>query len=188
VTDLDVSVRRARSGNAMARGRAGILAGARTMLVSGGIHSLTMSGVADRGHVAKATVYNHFRTKDDVLAAVAVEEVDAAAERAWSWLSDDPARALVEAATALATSPVVRAVVTFDPWVAASVYPDVDGPGGEVRAHAASLVAQALPVAGRQTSAVNVDLVLRWLASVAVSPPADALLAEQAAHVVASLR
>ena len=180
--------RRSRAGNAMARARVGILEGARAALVDGGIKAVTMSGVADRGGVAKATVYNHFRTTQDVLAAVAMAEIDDAAEAAWPWLTRDLAQALVTAVQTLASSSVVRAVIEHDPAVAATVFPVQTGPGGPCRDHAAALVADALATAERIASAVNVDLVLRWIAAVAVSPPDDDLLRAQAQLVVATLR
>jgi AcrR family transcriptional regulator len=183
-----VVANRSRAGNAMAKARAGILAGARASLVDGGIKAVTMSGVADRGGVAKATVYNHFRTKQDVLAAVALAEIDEAAETAWPWLTRDLATALVTAAQTLAASPVVRAVIDRDPGVAASVFPAAEGPGGPCRDHAAALVADALETADHAASAVNVDLTLRWLAAVAVSPPHAALLQAQAQLLVGTLR
>jgi AcrR family transcriptional regulator len=43
---------------------------------------LTMSAVANRSGVAKATLYNHFRTKDDVLRALVVREVELVADDA----------------------------------------------------------------------------------------------------------
>jgi AcrR family transcriptional regulator len=172
----------------MAKARAGILLGARMSLIDGGIKGLTMSGVADRGGVAKATVYNHFRTKADVLAAVAMSELDEAAEAAWPWLTRDLATALVTAADALGTSPVVRAVVASDPAIVASFFPEAEGPGGECRTHAAALVVDALGTADCSPSAANVDLTLRWLAAVAVSPPHPQLRQEQAEQLVGWLR
>ena len=186
MSSVSIVAPRSRSGNAMAKARAGILTGARRSLIDGGIKGLTMSGVADRGGVAKATVYNHFRTKQDVLAAVAMAEIDDAAEAAWPWLTRDLTTALVTAAEALATSAVVRAVVDRDPGVAASVFPAAEGPGGPCRNHAAALVADALATADRVASAVTVDLVLRWLAAVAVSPP-DPLIRQAQAELLVGL-
>lgn len=54
----------------MPRARAGILAAAADLVAEGGPRALTMSSVARRGAVAKATVYNHFRDRDELLAAL----------------------------------------------------------------------------------------------------------------------
>lgn len=188
MSTVSVVAPRSRTNNAMAKARAGILLGARRSLINGGIKGLTMSGVADRGGVAKATVYNHFRTKADVLAAVAMAELDDAAEAAWPWLTRDLATAFVTAADSLATSPVVRSVVASDPGVVASFFPAAEGPGGECRNHAAALVVDALATADCTPSAANVDLTLRWLAAVAVSPPDPLIRQEQAEQLVAWLR
>ena len=69
---------RSRAGNAMGRARAGVLDGALRSVVKQGTRATTMSGIATLGGVAKATVYNHFRTKDEVWAALVADEVDRA--------------------------------------------------------------------------------------------------------------
>jgi len=78
----------------------------------------------------------------------------------------------------------VRAVIEHDPAVAASVFPAAEGPGGPCRNHAAALVADALATADRVASAVNVDLTLRWLAAVTVSPPDPQIRQAQAELLV----
>ncbi|MDT4917587.1 MAG: TetR/AcrR family transcriptional regulator, partial [Pseudonocardiales bacterium] len=56
-----------RAGNAMSRTRAALLSGAaRAVSVTGS--RITMAQVATAAGVAKATLYNHFRTRDAVLA------------------------------------------------------------------------------------------------------------------------
>ena len=59
----------------MGRARAGALAGALRSVVDHGTSGSTMSGIAQSGRVAKATLYNHFRTKDEVWAALVADEV-----------------------------------------------------------------------------------------------------------------
>lgn len=54
----------------MQRARAGILSAAADLVAEGGPRSVTMSSVARRGAVAKATVYNHYRDRDELLAAL----------------------------------------------------------------------------------------------------------------------
>ena len=71
---------RARSGNAMARTRAALLEAAGECLSRYGIRKTTMVDVAARSKVAKATLYNHFRTKDDVWAALIEHEIAALAD------------------------------------------------------------------------------------------------------------
>jgi AcrR family transcriptional regulator len=54
----------------MQRARAGILTAAAELVAEGGPRAVTMSSVARRGAVAKATVYNHYRDRDELLAAL----------------------------------------------------------------------------------------------------------------------
>ena len=59
----------------MSRSRAALLDGARRAVEVSGT-KITMSQVATAAGVAKATLYNHFRTRDAVLAALLDHEVD----------------------------------------------------------------------------------------------------------------
>ena len=52
----------------MGRTRTAALDGARRVLAEHGLRKATMGDVAVRGGLAKATLYNHFRTKDDLVA------------------------------------------------------------------------------------------------------------------------
>ena len=60
---------RTRAGNAMNRTRAALLDGARRAVEMSGT-KITMAQVAASAGVAKATLYNHFRTRDAVLSAL----------------------------------------------------------------------------------------------------------------------
>jgi AcrR family transcriptional regulator len=66
----------------MSRTRAGLLDGAVSVIERQGLARVTMSAVATRSGVSKATLYNHFRTKDDVLAALVLREVELLADDA----------------------------------------------------------------------------------------------------------
>ena len=54
----------------MLRTRTAILSAAAACVQRDGVRKLTMGDVATMGGVAKATLYNHFRTKGDLLAAL----------------------------------------------------------------------------------------------------------------------
>ena len=70
-----------RSGNGMNRTRAGLLSGAARAFAEHGLRRSTMQSIAASAGVAKATLYNHFQTKDEVAAALlAVELADLLAE------------------------------------------------------------------------------------------------------------
>jgi AcrR family transcriptional regulator len=144
-----------RAGNAMSRTRAALLAGAgRAVEVSG--TKITMAQVAAAGGVAKATLYNHFRTREAVLDALVINQVDALID---AQAGKPLAEALADAATAIATSPVRRGLARVEPAVLAAVGRVDLVTAGWRRAREA--VDAALAAAGRE----GTDTVLRWLAS-----------------------
>jgi AcrR family transcriptional regulator len=69
-----------RSGNAMARTRSNLLDAAAHCVERYGVRRTTMGDIALKAVVAKATLYNHFRTKDDVLTALATSRATALAQ------------------------------------------------------------------------------------------------------------
>src|SRR4051794_11913933 len=102
---------RTRAGNAMTRTRAALLAGAaRAVEVSG--TKITMAQVAAAGGVAKATLYNHFRTRDAVLAALVIAQVDALVDAQQGKPLD---AALGDAAVAISAHPVRRGLARVEP-------------------------------------------------------------------------
>jgi AcrR family transcriptional regulator len=144
-----------RAGNAMSRTRAALLAGAgRAVEVSG--TKITMAQVAAAGGVAKATLYNHFRTREAVLDALVIHQVDALID---AQAGKPLAEALADAATAIATSPVRRGLARVEPAVLATVGRVDLVTAGWRRAREA--VDAVLAAAGRE----GTDTVLRWLAS-----------------------
>jgi AcrR family transcriptional regulator len=144
-----------RAGNAMNRTRAALLSGAaRAVEVSG--TKITMAQVAAAAGVAKATLYNHFRTREAVLDALVEQQVEALVE---AQAGKPLGVALVDGATAIATSPIRRGLASVEPAVLAAIGRiDTAAPGWQ-RARAA--VEAALSAEGRD----GVDIVLRWLAS-----------------------
>jgi AcrR family transcriptional regulator len=168
---------RSRAGNAMNRTRAALLDGARrAVLVSG--TKITMAQVAAAAGVAKATLYNHFRTREAVLAALVVDEVSALAIRAAELPLD---RALAETAHALATHPALRALARTEPaTVAALGRIDLRAEGWRRGREA---VAAALAVEGL----AGTELVLRWLASYLLSPASPTTIAGELAILLTAL-
>jgi AcrR family transcriptional regulator len=53
-----------------------ILAATRELLVEGGVHALTVEGVAARAGVAKTTIYRRWRSKDELALAVLIDMVE----------------------------------------------------------------------------------------------------------------
>ncbi|MCW2595705.1 MAG: transcriptional regulator, TetR family, partial [Jatrophihabitans sp.] len=151
---------RTRAGNAMSRTRVALLSGAaRAVEVSG--TKITMAQVAAAAGVAKATLYNHFRTREAVLAALVVDQAVALVdEHAGKALET----ALLDAAAAISRHPVARGLARVEPATLAALGRIDTGADGWQRARAA--VAQALADASRG----GTDTVLRWLASFLLSP------------------
>lgn len=150
---------RTRSGNAMLRTRAAILEATAGCIERYGVRKTTMSDVSSRAGVAKATLYNHFRTKDDLLAALVLARIDALATAAAAQPS--LASALGRVAAELAGSAPLRRVAANEPAVLAALVTPTDGRGW---AAARAAVASVLTGAGAAADPPAVDLVLRWLA------------------------
>lgn len=166
-----------RAGNAMNRTRAALLAGAaRAVTVSGS--KITMAQVAAAAGVAKATLYNHFRTRDAVLAALVVHQVDEIID---AQAGKPLGTALVDAATAIARHPVRRGLAHVEPAVLAAVGRiDDAAPGWQ---HARAAVGAALAAESRE----GVDTVLRWLASFLLTEASRESIARDVAVLMTGL-
>src|SRR3954451_12522033 len=66
----------------MLRTRTAILAAAADCVARGGVRRTTMSEVSSSGGIAKATLYNHFRTKSDLLEGLLLARIDELGDRA----------------------------------------------------------------------------------------------------------
>jgi AcrR family transcriptional regulator len=151
---------RSRAGNAMNRARAALLDGAREAVAANGTR-ITMSQVATSAGVAKATLYNHFRTREAVLSALVTDEVTA--------LADDCAglplaEALATAASRISTHPLLARLAAGE--AATLVALARLDPAAEGWQLARAAVAGHLERAGRD----GLPQVLRLLGSYLVSP------------------
>jgi len=147
-----------RSGNAMGRTRLGLLTGAARAFAEHGLRRSTMQSVAAAAGVAKATLYNHFRTKDDVAAALLGLELDRLTtlaaglplEQALAALSDE-----------LGAHPVLRRMAETEPEALARLLA-VDA---DRWADLTARLAAALRVDGEAA-----EIVARWLLGVVLQP------------------
>lgn len=166
-----------RAGNAMSRTRAALLAGAaRAVTVSG--TKITMAQVAAAAGVAKATLYNHFRTREAVLAALVLHQVD---EIVGAQAGKPLGTALVDAATALSEHPVRRGLGHVEPAVLVALGRIDDAAAGWQHARAAVGAALAAEARG------GVDTVLRWLASYLLTEASAESIARDVAVLLAGL-
>ena len=166
-----------RAGNAMNRTRAALLSGAARAVETSGT-KITMAQVANAAGVAKATLYNHFRTREAVLSALLLHQVTA--------LVDDQAgkpleTALVDAASAIARHPVRRGLARVEPATLAAL--GCIDLSAEAWQYARAGVAAALAAAQRG----GTDTVLRWLASYLLSPGGTASIAADVAVLLTGL-
>ncbi len=159
-----------RAGNAMGRTRGALLTGAfRTVLANG--TKITMSQVALHSGVAKATLYNHFRTRDAVLAALLAHEVDQLIERVSSMPLE---RALVQAASDIANHPLLRMLGQSEPGTVAALA-RVDA-----RIETWGRVQQAIAATLTREGLGGASVVMRWLASYLVTPASPESILEDA--------
>jgi AcrR family transcriptional regulator len=164
-----------RAGNAMNRTRAGLIAGAAGAFAEHGLRRSTMQSIAAAAGVAKATLYNHFRTKDEVAAALLAAELDrltvvAAAlptEQALATLSDE-----------LGTHPVLRRLAETEPERLTAML----GVGPELWAELTGRLAASLRIDGD-----GAELVARWLLGVVLQPGRSTTRHRHAARLAAVL-
>ena len=166
-----------RAGNAMSRTRAALLDGARRAVEVSGT-KITMAQVAAAAGVAKATLYNHFRTREAVLDALLLDEVARVVERSAALPLAD---ALATAANSLSDSPLLRTLSRIEPAIVAALGRiDRTAPGWQ---QARGAVETALAAEGQ----AGVEFVLRWLASFLITPARPSSIRDDVAMLVAAL-
>jgi AcrR family transcriptional regulator len=180
---------RTRSGNAMARTRAAVLRAAAECVERYGVRRTTMVDVASKSGVAKATLYNHFRTKDDVLAALVEAQVAALLAECAAVVGRTPgpgrlAAALSHAALSLSTSRPLRRVAADEPALLAALAAADDGRAWQA---ARGGVAELLHRCGAADDPAAVDVVLRWVTGHLSWPSSPDAAAGEAAVLAAGL-
>jgi AcrR family transcriptional regulator len=149
----------------MARTRSELLRAAVRIIAVHGTRRASMTDIAAAAGVAKGTLYNHFRTKDDVWSALVDSEFDALVEECRRL---PLAAALQHAAERIGSHPALRRISVDEPAVLAELLVPSRHPRAWSAAH--GVVADALARAGKDP--VATDLVLRWLASHLCGPAA----------------
>jgi len=149
----------------MARTRAVVLQAAARVVAERGTRRASMSDVAAAAGVAKGTLYNHFRTKDDVWAALLESELDALVAECRGLPLEF---ALSHAAQRISAHPALRRIAADEPTVLTVLA--APNPDSRCWRVATAAVADALTAAGRDPA--GTDLVLRWLASHLLAPDA----------------
>jgi AcrR family transcriptional regulator len=168
----------------MGRTRVAALEGARRVLAEHGLRKATMGDVAVRGGLAKATLYNHFRTKDDLVAGLVADDVAELGADCCDLATTDLAVALTRAADAVASHPVLVGLRTVEPTALLAAAAPGAAAGWDVVREQVGLV---LDAADRATSPEHVDLVCRWLATHVVAPGTRGSRAAEARVLAAAL-
>jgi AcrR family transcriptional regulator len=165
-----------RSTGPMSRTRRGLLTGARSAFAERGLRRTTMQHVAAAAGVAKATLYNHFRTKDDVAAALLAFELD----RLVALAAELPLTVAVPAlAEEVGAHPVLRRLAETEPETLARML--------TVDADRWADIAVALG-ASLGLTRVAAEVVGRWLLGLVLQPGTKAERAQQAAQVTRMLQ
>jgi AcrR family transcriptional regulator len=164
-----------RSGNGMNRTRSGLLSGAARAFAEHGLRRSTMQSIAAAAGVAKATLYNHFRTKDEVAAALLAVELDRLSDLAASLPRD---QALATLSDELGAHPVLRRLAETEPETLTSLL----GVGTERWAELTARLGAALRVDGD-----GAELAGRWLLGVVLQPGRSTTRHRLAARLAAVL-
>jgi AcrR family transcriptional regulator len=152
----------------MGRTRSALLGATAECVARYGIRKTTMVDVASKSGVAKATLYNHFRTKDDVLAAVVEQQVaDLIGACVTTASSAGLVDALVHTAKVLAEHPALRKAAEDEQALLAPLMTPTGGRGWQL---ARDGVAAVLTAGGAPSTAADVDTVLRWSVSQVLWP------------------
>jgi AcrR family transcriptional regulator len=164
-----------RPGVAMSRTRRGLLTGARSAFAERGLKKTTMQHVAAAAGGAKATRYNHFRTKDDVAQALVAFELDRLAALA----AELPLTVAVPAlAEEVGAHPVLRRLAETEPETLVQMMGLDSERWGDVVLTLASALRISRPEA---------ELVCRWLLGLVLQPGTAPERAAQAAVVTGQL-
>jgi AcrR family transcriptional regulator len=165
----------------MGRTHEAALRGALAAVAKYGSRKATMGDIASLAGIAKATLYNHFRTREDVYAAVAESEVNAIAIAARAKVAEGFDVAVAEAARLLADHAALRRIAADDPVTLVAIATLGDGPASTAaRAH----VGVALTQAGYAASPAAIDVVLRYLVSQVLTPSSPAERTDAAALIM----
>ena len=164
-----------RAGNAMNRTRQGLLEGAARAFADAGVRGSTMLSIARAAGVAKATLYNHFRTKDEVARALLAAELRRLTD---TGRGRPLADALLVIGSEVAGHPVLRRLAADEPAVLVRL---LAAPVEEWRS-VIEAVATALELASDDAAFVG-----RWLVGLALQPGSAAARRREAVRLAAAL-
>ncbi|MBM3704087.1 MAG: helix-turn-helix transcriptional regulator [Actinobacteria bacterium] len=159
------------------RTRTALLDGARLVLSEVGVREANMITIADRSRVARATLYNHFRDKEEILHALLDSEIARMSELAKS--ASNRSEVLFLLSRDIFDNGVLRKVAELEPHlIARMVTISESEKWGQVRE-----TLQSVLYCSRESG----ELVLRWLLSQFFSPVPESARRGAVEKVEASL-
>ena len=136
-----------------------ILDGTKSLIARSGIAGLSMIEIADHSEVSRATLYNHYRDKDAVLASLLASEVNRICSQASQ--AGTPADALEALSIAISSDSALAAIRLYD---------------GEILSQALShtqsehFIAIAKVLFAATKSEAGTGVAMRWLIGQALQP------------------
>ena len=155
--------------------RSALVAGAARAFAEHGVRACTMQAVAAGSGVSKATLYNYFRTKDEVVRALVQVEL---ARLTGLAAALPPDQALAALADEVGEHPVVRRLAAVEPETLIRL---VDVPP-EVVGRLTAALASALG-----TDEDGAGIALRWLLGLMLQPTRSSARHRAAARVAAAV-
>ena len=156
------------------RSRIAILSGAKIVITEVGSYESNMNDIAARAEVSRATVYNHFSDKEEMMLSLVESEI----LRLIDLAKKAPTKrdALYVLSTEISKDPALRKMVETDPLDIAKFVRVTDHPLWQ-------LVQTSLNLLFGESS----ETVLRWLLGQIASPLTPAESAKQAEHMFRAL-
>jgi AcrR family transcriptional regulator len=164
-----------RAGAGLSRTRAGLLVGAARAFADAGVRRSTMQSIAAAAGVSKATLYNHFRAKDEVVRELLAVELDRLTRLAADLPLADARAALSDA---LGAHPVLRRIAETEPDLLHGLL----GVSADTWSPLVAQLAGALRVDDD-----SADLLAHWLLGVVLQPGRSTTRHRHAARLAALL-
>jgi AcrR family transcriptional regulator len=152
-----------------------LVAGAARAFAEHGVRACTMQAVAAAAGVSKATLYNYFRTKDELVRALLGAELARLTALAAAL---PPDQALAALADELGEHPVLRRLADVEPDTLAALVGIAPGTFAELSVHFAAALS---------TDEDGAGIFLRWLLGVVLQPARSSARHRAAARLAAAL-
>lgn len=155
------------------RTESAILEGTKDLISRSGVAGLSMIEIADHSEVSRATLYNHYRDKDAVLAALIEAELARIVEIATT--AGTPADALEALSIAISSDSALDAMRRFDGALLTQMLANT---------HSSHYITIAQVIYGATKSEAGTGIAMRWLIGQVLQPISPEQSRAQAALLV----